>query len=102
LEAGRSVVVNVSRTVIADAGMRFPHVQVVEVTAPDAVLHRRLAARGRGSDGDLESRRKRQVRIETGANIGLATVVNDRSLEEASTAFIEIILDRFEIEAASL
>ena len=30
------------------------------------------------------------------------TVVNDRSLEEASTAFIEIILDRFEIEAASL
>ncbi|HZT88571.1 MAG TPA: phosphonate metabolism protein/1,5-bisphosphokinase (PRPP-forming) PhnN [Stellaceae bacterium] len=47
LGAGRHVVVNVSRTVVAEARARFAPVVVVEVTADPEVLARRLAVRGR-------------------------------------------------------
>jgi ribose 1,5-bisphosphokinase len=56
IRAGRSVVCNVSRAIIAEARERYADVRVVLVTAPPDVLAARLAARARGSDGDLARR----------------------------------------------
>jgi len=56
IRAGRKVVCNVSRAIIAEARERYADVRVVLVTAPPDVLAARLAARARGSDGDLARR----------------------------------------------
>jgi len=56
IRAGRTVVCNVSRTIIAAARARYADVLVVLVTAPPEILAARLAARSRGSDGDIAQR----------------------------------------------
>jgi ribose 1,5-bisphosphokinase len=61
LRAGRSVVVNVSRAVVPALRATYAHVVVVAVTAPAEVLARRLAGRGRPSDGNLGERLHRSV-----------------------------------------
>lgn len=59
LRAGRAVICNVSRTVVAEARRRYRDVAVVLVTAPPGVLAARLSARRRDSDGDLALRLRR-------------------------------------------
>ena len=59
IEAGRTVVCNVSRTVIAAARRRYANVVTVLVTAPREELQRRLAARERASDGRIADRLNR-------------------------------------------
>jgi ribose 1,5-bisphosphokinase len=59
IEAGRTVVCNVSRTVIAAARRRYANVVTVLVTAPREELQRRLAARERASDGRITDRLNR-------------------------------------------
>jgi ribose 1,5-bisphosphokinase len=59
--AGRTVVVNVSRTVVDAARRAWSDVVVVLVTAPPAVLAERLALRARDSDGRIEARLDRAV-----------------------------------------
>ncbi|NVN85265.1 MAG: phosphonate metabolism protein/1,5-bisphosphokinase (PRPP-forming) PhnN [Rhodopseudomonas sp.] len=59
--AGRVVVANVSRMVIAAARQAYADVVVVSVTAPPEVLAERLAGRARASDGHLDERLHRTV-----------------------------------------
>jgi ribose 1,5-bisphosphokinase len=59
IEAGRTVVCNVSRTVIAAVRGRYAHVIAVLVTAPPDILAARLAGRDRVSDGQLSDRLRR-------------------------------------------
>jgi ribose 1,5-bisphosphokinase len=59
IAANGVVVVNASRTIIADARQRYRRLAVVLITAPAEVLAERLAARGRDSDGDLGGRLQR-------------------------------------------
>lgn len=66
LEMGRTVVCNVSRTVVARARERYLQVAVVLVTAPPELLMQRLAARGRGADGDLSARLARSEAVGPG------------------------------------
>jgi ribose 1,5-bisphosphokinase len=54
--AGRTIVCNVSRGMVSALRLRYAQLVVVLVTAPADVLARRLAARGRTSDGDLAQR----------------------------------------------
>ncbi len=61
IRAGRTVVVNVSRTMVEAVRRAYTHAVVVLVTAPPAVLAGRLARRARGSDGRIESRLGRAV-----------------------------------------
>jgi ribose 1,5-bisphosphokinase len=61
LRAGRSVVANISRTVIPALRTAYEDVVVVVITAPPEVLAARLAARGRASDGPIGERLKRSV-----------------------------------------
>jgi ribose 1,5-bisphosphokinase len=56
---GHVVVVNVSRTIIAEARQKYQRPVVVLITAPAEVLAQRLAARGRASDGNLGERLQR-------------------------------------------
>lgn len=61
VRAGRTVVANTSRTVVAAARRDYANVLVVQITAPPDVLAARLAMRGRVSDGRLEHRLARTV-----------------------------------------
>lgn len=59
LAAGRTVIANVSRAVVAQARQRY-HCKVIEITAPAEILARRLAARGREQEPDIAARLARQ------------------------------------------
>jgi ribose 1,5-bisphosphokinase len=61
IRAGKTVVCNVSRGVIAELRCRYADVRVVLVTAPADVLAARLAARGRTTDGPLGTRLARSA-----------------------------------------
>jgi ribose 1,5-bisphosphokinase len=90
IKAGRTVVCNVSRGVVAWLRQRFSRVSVVLVTAPPEVLARRLAARGRVSDGDLEKRvtRGESMRAEAKADI---VVTNVAAPETAAGQLLAIV-----------
>ena len=66
IRQGRTVVVNVSRTVVEALRRAYADVVVIAVTAPPDILAERLAIRARGSDGRIEQRLGRAV-DETGA-----------------------------------
>src|SRR5262249_13898570 len=61
IAAGRTVVCNVSRAVVAAVRRRYVHVVAVLVTAPEEILLRRLAARNRASDGGIAGRMSRST-----------------------------------------
>ena len=61
IRAGRSVVVNASRTVIEAARRTYANVMVIAITAPPEVLAERLEMRARSSDGQVEERMGRMV-----------------------------------------
>lgn len=61
IRAGRTVVANVSRTVIPALRHCYVNVMVVSITAPADVLAERLAMRKRGSDGNIAQRLARTV-----------------------------------------
>ncbi|MBI5260407.1 MAG: phosphonate metabolism protein/1,5-bisphosphokinase (PRPP-forming) PhnN [Bradyrhizobium sp.] len=91
IRAGRTVVVNVSRTVIGAVRCAYANVVVVSITAPPEVLAERLAARARRSDGNIEERLGRIV-----DNAGAApdmTILNAGSAEYHSRQLLRIIRD---------
>ena len=59
--AGRTVVANVSRTVVETMRRGYADVTVVSVIAPPEILAERLAGRARGSDGLVADRLSRVV-----------------------------------------
>ncbi|HLH87880.1 MAG TPA: phosphonate metabolism protein/1,5-bisphosphokinase (PRPP-forming) PhnN [Xanthobacteraceae bacterium] len=64
IRARRTVVCNVSRTIVAAARERYAAVTVVHVTAPPDVLQSRLESRERDSDGDLAARMARSAGVD--------------------------------------
>jgi ribose 1,5-bisphosphokinase len=80
--AGRVVVVNVSRTIIGDARLRYQNATVVLITAPAEMLVERLAARGRSSDGDVGERLQR-ASLGTGGKVEL-TISNVGAIEDGA------------------
>ncbi|KZD22460.1 phosphonate metabolism protein/1,5-bisphosphokinase (PRPP-forming) PhnN [Tardiphaga robiniae] len=87
LRAGRSVVANISRTVIPALRAAYDNVVVVSITAPSEVLAARLAARGRSSDGPIGDRLRRSV---DGARPDV-TINNVGAAEEHAGDLIRII-----------
>ena len=84
LTAAPVVVANVSRGVIAQAAANYP-VRVLEVTAPPGILAARLAARGRETAAAVARRLTRTATIP--ADVNVATVLNDDSLEQGVARF---------------
>lgn len=89
IRAGRTVVANVSRTVIVAMRRAYAQVVVVSITAPPNVLAERLAMRGRVSDGRIEQRLARTV-DETAAAPD-TTIVNTGSAEYHARQFVRVI-----------
>lgn len=83
LAAGRIVVVNVSRSVIAETRRRYP-CMVVEITAPACILAKRLAARGRESAAEIEARLQRDA-APAEADV---TIINDGPPQQAGAIFL--------------
>ncbi|MGJ4994548.1 phosphonate metabolism protein/1,5-bisphosphokinase (PRPP-forming) PhnN [Bradyrhizobium sp. HKCCYLS3077] len=90
--AGRTVVVNVSRTVIQAARRDYAHVTVVAITAPADVLAERLGKRHRASDGDIGERLHRAVSDDDVA--ADVTIVNVGNPEPHGRRLAEIIKGR--------
>lgn len=91
LAAGRTVVVNTSRSVIDAARERYIGTQVVHVTASTDVLAERLSARGREDAADITQRLRRQAEAPIGAHVW--DLVNDAGLDDAVQRFLRILAD---------
>lgn len=89
LRAGRTVVANVSRTVIEAVRCSYANVTVVSITAPPEILRRRLAARARSSDGQIEQRLSRAV--SDPAAVPDLTIVNAGRAEDHARELVRII-----------
>jgi ribose 1,5-bisphosphokinase len=89
IRAGRTVIANVSRAVIAAARRSYINVVVVLITAPADVLAARLAARARASDGQLAHRLARTV--DGTAAVPDVTIVNSGSAEFHARQLIRMI-----------
>lgn len=92
IRAGRTVVCNVSRGIVAELRARFVRVTVVMITAPAEVLTARLAGRSRPTDGSLARRIER--------NDAFAGFCADRTIENialpasAAQLLLDIIYER--------
>lgn len=85
LDAGRDMLVNLSRTVLSLAQRQFSGLVVLNLTASPDVLAERLAGRGRENAADIGQRLSRQVSaIPDG--IDLRTVSNDGPLDQTIAA----------------
>lgn len=89
LRAGRTVVANVSRTVIEATRRVYADVMVVSITAPAEVLSQRLAARARSSDGQIADRLNRAV--DNAAAAPDVTISNVGSAEHHAQELLRII-----------
>ncbi|MBR1133511.1 phosphonate metabolism protein/1,5-bisphosphokinase (PRPP-forming) PhnN [Bradyrhizobium iriomotense] len=89
IRAGRAVVANVSRTVIAALRQAYANVVVVAITAPPDVLAQRLAARARHSDGNIAERLSRSV--DDASAIADVTILNAGSAEYHSRQLVRAI-----------
>jgi ribose 1,5-bisphosphokinase len=87
IRAARTVVVNVSRTVLSEMRRAYADVLVVLVTAPPDVLAERLAMRARCSDGSIAQRLARAV----DEAVPDVTIVNVGAAEDHARRLIEII-----------
>lgn len=88
-----SVVVNLSRTAISQAGRRFERVQVVHVTAPPDTLAVRLAARGRENASDIAPRLARQ-HYAPPPGFPVDRICNDGPVQNAGAELVQLLLTR--------
>lgn len=89
IRAGRTVVANISRTVIEAMRRAYAEVVVVSITAPPEILSQRLAARARASDGRVADRLTRAV--DEAAAWPDVTIMNVGSAAANAEALIEVI-----------
>lgn len=85
LAAGRVVVANLSRSVLADATSRYA-LRVLLITAPMSVLAARLAARGREAAEDIAARLRREMTLAPGLDV--VTVMNDATPEDGAARVV--------------
>jgi len=89
IRGGRTVVANVSRTVIEPMRRAYADVVAVSITAPAEILKLRLAARARGSDGPIAERLGRAV--DGAAVVPDVTIHNVGSAETHAQELLRII-----------
>jgi ribose 1,5-bisphosphokinase len=89
IRAGRVVIANVSRAVVAAMRSLYADVTVVSVIAPPEILAERLAARARSSDGQIEQRLRRAV--DDAAVVPDITITNVGDVEHYARELVRII-----------
>lgn len=96
LEAGRTVVANVSRRIIPEARSKWPNTLVVNVTASRDVLRERLMARGRESARAIETRLERAYAAGFPYDGFFEEIDNSGALQPAADCMIRIIASALE------
>lgn len=91
LQRGRTVAVNVSRTVVAEAAMRYAPVLVCQILASPEVLEQRLKQRARSSDGDVDARLQRPANP-LPASLPVSVITNDGAPDEAAAKLVAVLL----------
>ena len=94
IKEGKHVVVNVSRSIIDSARLRFRHVVVLRIQASRESLERRLRARRRETREGIRARLDRSSAISV-SGPGVLTVQNDGSIETAGEEFLGILRRRW-------
>ena len=90
LRLDRTVIANVSRSVIPDAEKLDADLTVLNVTAAPEVLAQRIAARGRESLAEIKLRLKREQPIVT-TRAQIIDVPNNGALEEGARLFMSAL-----------
>jgi ribose 1,5-bisphosphokinase len=91
LMAGSIVAVNCSRAILADAVDRYPHVTIVEITAPEAILVNRIMGRGRETEEQAWARVTRKV-ADYPSGVPVVRIANDGPLVVAVSRFCELLV----------
>jgi len=91
LASGCTVVCNISRAVAVLAADKFPRFALLEVTAEPEIIAARLAARGRETAGEIESRQLRNV-AGWSSGLTLYRVANNGMPQDAVGCFVSIVL----------
>ena len=86
IRRGRAAVLNVSRSVIAEAERRFRRVATICIEASDETRRRRLAARGREDEEDVNRRLARAAAPIAAGNP--VRIRNDETREAGVAAFV--------------
>lgn len=87
LAAGRHVMINVSRAVVAEARERFAPVRILALTAAPEIRARRIAGRGRESEAEIAARLRRTApALPQGPDVHV--VDNGGALDDALAAFL--------------
>ena len=89
IASGRIAVANGSRRVLAEALIRYPNARIVLINAPVEIRAARLAARGRESLADVQSRLAREADLPTG--IGAIRVDNSGAIGPATTRLLDAL-----------
>ncbi len=90
LAAGRHVVVNVSRAVIADARARYAPLRILRIDATPETRARRLAGRGRESAAEIASRLARAAPMPV-EGPDVTAIANDGLLADAALRFLDAL-----------
>lgn len=88
IDAGRVVVANISRALVADAATRFT-ARVIEITAPPDLLARRLAARGREDAVDVARRLSRAIVLPV--PVPRDVIMNDGTVEQGGRRLVALL-----------
>jgi len=90
LAFGRTVVVNVSRSIIADARQRYRRVTIVSVTASHEILAGRLHARGREAGDEVARRLARAESVDVSGS-DVVHLDNSGPVESAGEALMRLL-----------
>ena len=89
IRAGRTVVANVSRTVVDAIRRAYLDVVVVSITAPPEILAERVATRARSSDGLVVDRLNRAIGgVAAAADV---TIINVGSVDHHARELVRIV-----------
>ncbi len=101
LAAGRNVIANGSRSMVAQLVRQLPSLLVIEVTAPAEILAQRLASRGRETTEDV-ARRLARTTEPYPAEVECIRVMNDLTLDVGVKRFVAAILTHLNLAAEPL
>ena len=87
---GKHIVANGSRGAVQAMNEAVSNLVVIHVTAPTALLAKRLAQRGRETQAQIQERLERQTRT-LPITVDVQTVVNDASLAQGIDRFVATI-----------